>query len=137
MSKTAKTRLLKYGLSTLFCLVMAGVYLLQFDFDKLTQLELYKALCDAFTFPGALLILVGLLLAVSNEGALDGIGYVLSYAVKMLIPGKHGQSKRYYDYVEEKRSKRVKGYGFLFIVGGISMAVALVFLALFYSVYSG
>ena len=38
----------------------------------------------------------------------------------------------YLDYVEERREKRVKGYSFLFIIGGSLLAISLVFLVLFY-----
>lgn len=137
MSKATMTRFLKYGISVAVCALLGFWYLSQYDLETLNTLELYKAICDAFTIPGAVFLMSGLLMAVSNEGALDGVGYVMSFAVRMLIPGKHHENKRYSDYVESRREKRVKGYGFLFIVGGICMAVALVFLALFYSVYQG
>lgn len=137
MSKLAKTRLKKYGISIAICVLLGAWYLSQYELSSLTTVELYKALCDAFTIPGMMFVLSGMLVAVSNEGALDGVGYVLGYAVRMLIPGRHHEKRTYRDYVDAKREKRVKGYGFLFIVGGICMAISLVFLVLFYSVYQG
>ena len=134
MKKTAKARLIKYGISGGLCLLAAGLYLYQQDLGSLALKDVYRVTCDAFFLPGVLMVFSGLLVALSNEGALDGVGFVLSYAINSLIPGRHGKRKNYGDYVAEKKEKRVKGYGFLFVTGGVSLAVAIVFLMLYYKV---
>lgn len=132
--------LVKYGLSIAITLLMAYLYLVQrvdLSIPSTTaKLDLYKALCDAFTIPGFLFILMGALMSLSCQGALDGISFVMMYAFKMLIPGKGHERPRYWDFVEEKNAKRPKGFGFLYVVGGITVAISLVFYGLYYSVYS-
>ena len=94
--------------------------------------ERYKLLCDAFTIPGMLMILLGTLLWVSNEGAFYGVSYCLRIALFALIPGKRKDAyEKYGDYVERKQQKKVQGYSFLFWSGLVAMAIALVFFALY------
>ena len=68
--------------------------------------------------------------------ALDAIGYMISGVIRFLIPAGQLKHEKYADYVERRREKGpVKGFGFLFVTGSVFMAAALVFIALFYSVY--
>lgn len=135
MSERLKGNLLKYGISALVCGGLVWFYVAQRNFAAQELMEKYRILCDAFTVPGLLLLMFGLLLVISNEGAFDGIGYALSVAWKALIPGGRTKMEKYFDYVERRRSKKVKGIGFLFVVGGVCMAAALVFMVLFYQLY--
>ena len=137
MSSTLKTRLIKYGISFSVSFGMAWFYVSLRDFQFQPLMEKYRILCDAFTIPGMVFILLGLLMILSNQGALDGISYAAQYAARLLIPGaltKHKQ-ERYLDYVERKRANRAKGFGFLFVTGVVTMAIALVFMYLFYQLY--
>lgn len=131
---------IKYGISAALVLVLAYTFVAfrvesLSDLALLSSVELYRMLCDAFTIPGLLFLMAGLLMTVSNAGALDGVGYVVGNALKMLIPGKAAKMERYKEYLDRKRENRPKGYGFLYVVGGATMAVAMVFLLLFYQVY--
>ncbi len=139
MSEARRKTLRKYGIAALVAGLMAwavfairtdevGAFLAQ---DRLTQ---FRILCDAFTVPGMLLILSGLLVFVSNEGGLDGLSYLGHYMKNMFIPGKRSSTKKYYDYVEAKREKKKSGFGFLFVVGGVCLVIGFVFLGLFYAV---
>lgn len=132
-----KGRVIKYGLSILFCALLIWISVKSSNYASASLVERYKIWCDAFTIPGLLLILLGLLVWISNQGALDGLSYALQGMFRMFIPGAglRQNMETYYDYLKRKEKKRVKGYGFLFIVGGSSMAVALVFLNLFYRIY--
>ena len=135
MSKTWKTRLIKYGSCALFVGLMAYLYFSMWDFHTASLVDKYRMLCDAMTVPGVLLLMMGALVWLSNEGAFLGIGWALSWTVRSLIPGGRGlRDETYAEYVERKTANRVRGYGFLFISGGITMAAALVFLALYHSV---
>ncbi|MBQ3529188.1 MAG: DUF3899 domain-containing protein [Oscillospiraceae bacterium] len=135
MSKNVQTRLLKYGITGGICLCLAVFYCVARDFTQLTLVEKYRTLCDAFTIPGLLCLCVGVLIWASNDGFFYGLSYCLNVAWRALIPGARYKTERYYDYVTRKKEKRIPGYGFLFLVGGVCMAVAIVFLVLFYRIY--
>lgn len=135
MSKNVRIRLLKYGITGGICLLLALVYCAARDFFQLELAEKYRVLCDAFTIPGLLCLCVGALIWASNDGFFYGLSYCLNVAWRALIPGARYKTERYYDYVTRKKEKRIPGYGFLFLVGGVCMAVAIVFLVLFYRIY--
>lgn len=138
MSKRLKVNLAKYGFCALFVALLAWAYISLRDFAGAELVEQYRMLADAFTLPGILLIMFGAMAWVASEGALDGIAYCLRMAFFALIPGKRlERDEKYGDYVERKRANRTKGFGFLFIAGSVTMVVAIVFIALFYSVYQG
>ncbi len=131
MSKEQKFKLIKYGVCGGVCLVIAVAYLISRDFLSLPQLDRIRYLCDAFFLPGILCVFSGALIWLSNEGTLDGVGYVLSYAFHALLPGTWNKRESYKEYLERKGEKRVTGYGFLFVVGGVFLAISFVFLAMF------
>lgn len=136
MSKEQKTTLIKYLSASLVGIALAVFYISVRDITLEPLVEQYRILCDAFTIPGLVLIMLGFLVWISGTGTLDGLSYALQGLKRMLIPGAGlEKGERYGDYVERKRKKRISGYGFLFVVGGVFMAIALVFMALFYSIY--
>lgn len=135
MSKRVKLLLAKYGGSAAFVALMAWLYINLRDFDGAKLVDQYRMLSDAFTVPGILLLMFGCLIWISNLGALDGLAYAVSFAIRSLIPGARYKDEKYADYVERHREKRLKGYGFLFISGGVTMVVAIVFMILFYNLY--
>ena len=137
MSKRLKRNLLCYGITAAIGLGMAALVLATYDFGTLTtQVARYRLLADAFTIPGTVILCAGLLVWISNQEMFLGIGYAVRYAVHRLIPGMGAKQERYYDYVERKREKGpVTGYGFLLITGAAFLAVAAVFMVLFYQVY--
>lgn len=140
MRNQSKSKRIAYILSIAFVGILVGLYIGLRDFNGTSLMEKYRMLCDAFTIPGVLLILFGSLVWVSDLGGFYGIGYVLNYAKKSIshffVPGALGNSESYYDYIERKKSEgHLTGYGFLFVVGGITMLIALVFLFLFYQYY--
>lgn len=135
MSKL-KINLIKYGCCAAFVALLAIAYISLRDFAGAELMDKYLILCDAFTVPGMLLILFGGMMWASSQGALDGLTYVVRYALFSLIPGKRlERDEKYGDYLEHRMQNRVKGYGFLFISGLVTMAVALVFMAQFYYLY--
>lgn len=134
MSKKVKTALLKYTCCGAFVALSVALYLGLQDFENADAVNKYRLLCDAFSVPGVLLVMFGALVWASNEGALLGVSYVVRFAVFSLIPGKRLQrEEKYGEYVERKRDQKTTGYGFLFYSGLVSLAVAAVFLVLFYS----
>lgn len=137
MSSLWKTRLLKYGSCAAVVAVFVTAYVRAKADTALTQADWYLVLCDAFTVPGILLTMLGCLIWASSQGAMDGLAYCIRWAVFSLIPGKRlARDETYGDYVERKRENRTKGYGFLFYSGLLTIAVAIVFMVLFYQVYN-
>lgn len=130
-----KGKLLKHGITVAVCLALGAAYCLTRDFESLALVAKYRLLCDAFTIPGVLCLCIGALIWVSNDGFFYGLGYCLQIAWKALIPGGRRKTEKYYDYVARKKEKKITGYGFLFFWGGVCMAIAIVFMILFYGLY--
>ena len=137
-SSLSKT-LIKYGISMGISLILILVFVCSrvdvANPSATAAVDWYLILCDAFTIPGLLFLMLGCMMTLSSQGALDGVTYVLTNAVRMLIPGMGHKMERYYEYVEHKRANRAKGFGFLYVTGLICMAFSLIFMALFYSIY--
>jgi len=132
--KRWKALLLKYGITGVVGGLLAWLTLDLHGFSRtMPKLEQYRLLCDAFTIPGLILIMVGFLVMIANAGNFLGLGYAAKHAVKMLIPFGNKKDERYYDYYQRKQQQgKVTGYGFIFITGLVFMAVAMVFFVLFY-----
>jgi len=136
MKNTTKTALIKYGIAfaaggglCLFCLSNNGYY------TAATQADKYRCLCDAFTIPGTVLLMLGLLCIIAGAGALDGIAYAVRSLKRAFIPFAGVKHERYGDYVKERRSKPRLKTGFLLVTGGAFMAAAILFMVLFYQIY--
>ena len=139
MSERQKINLAKYGISSGFAALLIWIYCSSRNVFLQPALERWRILCDAFTIPGLTFIMIGFLMMIAGEGFFDMLGYACSKAVGMFLPGRgfSEDGEKYYDYVQRKRGKRPSGFGFLFVVGGILMAFALLFMFLFYRVYNG
>jgi len=133
MSESRRSLIMRYSVTTAIGLFLVFSYASSFDLAELTLVEKYHVLCDAFSLPGILLILLGLLIKMNNVGALDTMAFGLSYLVHMFIPGGIDRMDSYLDFVEARREKRVKGYGFLFVVGFVLFGIAVIFLLLYFS----
>ena len=115
-------------------LIAVGIYVSRGLSAESTAEEQYRALCDAFTVPGVIMLAFGVLLWVSGEGALTGVTWLLHNAIYMLIPGKGLQVVSYRDYLEERRTREKKTHPCFFAVGGFFLVVALVFLIIYSNV---
>lgn len=125
------TILLKYGIGILFGAGIVVLYLWLRDFTLPDDPQAkYKMLSDAFTIPGVLYLMVGLLIFLTNKGSLDALGYMAKRAVRMLIPFSKKPNESYSEYVEKKR--KLSGYSFIIFIGLLFMAIAIVFIILFY-----
>lgn len=103
--------------------------------EDMSQLQQYRVLCDAFTIPGAMMVLFAMLFSLNYLGALDTLAYLLSYLPRVLAPGAFGEPEKLLDFVENRRERRKKGYGFLYIVGFIYLGIAIYYLVRFYSIF--
>ena len=130
----SKANLIKSGIFSAVGILVVILFVCSSDFGAQTTVDKYKILCDAFTIPGLLMLMFAAMLSISNEGGLDGVSYLVKQGFRMLTFRGISQEK-YLDYVQHRRENRLTGYGFLYIVGAVFMAVALIFLALFYSIY--
>ena len=130
----SKANLIKSGIVSAVGILVVILFVSSSDFGAQTTVDKYKILCDALTIPGLLMLMFAAMLSISNEGGLDGVSYLVKQGFRMLTFRGISQEK-YLDYVQHRRENRLTGYGFLYIVGAVFMAVALIFLALFYSIY--
>ena len=130
----SKANLIKSGIVSAVGILVVILFVSSSDFGAQTTVDKYKLLCHAFTIPGLLMLMFAAMLSISNEGGLDGVSYLVKQGFRMLTFRGISQEK-YLDYVQHRRENRLTGYGFLYIVGSVFMAVALIFLALFYSIY--
>ena len=130
----SKANLIKSGIVSAVGILVVILFVSSSDFGAQATMDKYKILCDAFTIPGLLMLMFAAMLSISNEGGLDGVSYLVKQGFRMLTFRGISQEK-YLDYVQHRRENRLTGYGFLYIVGAVFMAVALIFLALFYSIY--
>jgi len=103
--------------------------------EEMTLVLQYRVLCDAFSIPGIMMVMIALLLTLNNLGALDTIAYLMSFLPRMIAPAAFGEPQMFIDYVEQRREKRNKGFGFLYIVGFLFLGVAIYYLVKFYSVF--
>lgn len=138
MNKKAD-HLVDYGVTALVAAVFVWLALWLREYNGAEALvERYRIFCDAFTIPGILLTMTYLLIVLSKHGALDGVGYGLRRLLNMLIPVVNAKFESYADYIESKAEKRAKPAPRAMLhVGLACMAIALIFLALFYHVYEG
>ncbi|KSV58895.1 DUF3899 domain-containing protein [Acetivibrio ethanolgignens] len=96
--------------------------------------EIYKILCDAFTVPGLLFLMLGFLLILSRQGIFHGVSYLMGGAVSQLLPFLGKPRESYGAYLERKRKKKEEPmweYQVLFVTGGIFFAGALLLLYLY------
>lgn len=134
MSEGKKSRFTKYAACAGVCLLFAALYVGNADILNLESEDQLRILSDAFTLPGLLCIFSGLMIWMGNEGAFDGITYVLSYAFHALLPGTLNKRESYKDYRERKRGKKPAGFAFLLITGVGFTLVGILFLAMFHMV---
>ena len=135
MSKKLKAGLIKYLVTTLIGLGLTAWYVIPRHIGELTEVEQYRVLCDGFFLPGIFMIFVGLMFVMNNAGALDTISYAFHYLAHTFLPVAFGEGMSYLDYVQSRREKRMSGFGCIFVVGVGFLAIASIFLTLFYTVY--
>ena len=132
MIKFLKSILVRYLITVAVGLSFVYSYIAPRDLANQTLIEQYHILCDAFTLPGLFMMLIGLMLLMGNLGALDAISFAFHYLFHTFLP-LTGESMTYLEFVEDRREHRIHGYGFLFIVGAVFTAIAVVFLLLYMS----
>ena len=135
MKKLTKSQWIKYGVTIGLGLAYA-IYLVIYKNAFAQPVgTMIRVLSDAFFLPGILMILSGLLMIVSNEGAFDALAYTGRSLRHLFIPERPGEKRvNYREYVEQRREKKVTGFSFLFVVGGVFTALGLILMLVFYFV---
>ena len=137
MSERLRNNLIKYGITGAVCLIYAAVHCFSRDVETMVPVDLYRTVSDSFMVPGMVCVFSGLVTWLSNEGAFNGIGYVMKRVYEsIMFFGRRGPVETYGDYVEKRQKKQTKGFAFLFVVGAVCLAVSSIFVALYYQVYS-
>ena len=93
--------------------------------------ETMKDLCDAFSIPGFLMMGLGILIFISNDGGFS----MLSYGVKRIFAvfKKDPRMETFYEY-KKKRLEKPAPYKHLLIAGGMFFLIGMLFLIIFYVV---
>ena len=91
-----------------------------------------QILSDACFVPGVLLAGIGLIIFASNGGAFDMLGYAVIKIVDLFR--KDCRNKKYKDFYEYRQSKKGKKRSmvFMLIVGLAFIALAVIFLIVYY-----
>ena len=132
MSNRAKTLLIKYGGCFLFVGLFTALYVRSHFTAEATVVDWCQWICDGMTLPSIVLLSMGLLIWIGNNGAFDLLGYTFKSFINLFQSSEKKSFGTYADYVVEKREKRVKGYGFLLVSGLISMGLTLLMLVLYF-----
>lgn len=135
MSSKLKTSLIKYGITAGIGLALTAWYVIPRVIFQLDAEQMYRVLCDGFFLPGIFMIFIGLMFVMNNLGALDTISFAFHYLAHTFLPVAFGEGQSYLEYVEARREKRISGFGCIFVVGIIFVAISAIFLMLFYTVY--
>ena len=128
-----QSTLIGYIITNVICILCVALKIFGDDlFHQTETLKIYHILCDAFVVPGTLCLLIAALVALSNEGSLDAISYMLRRLGQTLIPFIKKNDERYADYVAKK--KRISGYSFITWTGLAYFVVGMIFLVLYFTV---
>ena len=130
-----KSKLFKYLTSFLVGGGLFCLYLFTRKFPAQEATENYLLLADAATIPGLLFTMFGAFIWAASLGATDGFSYLIARVAGSLFPGGRGQKDvTYAEHVEKRKKKyaKSKGRGVLLVTGLAYLAIAFVFIALFY-----
>lgn len=129
MKRKRNTR--RFGVTMLIGAVIgAGVFAARGGFDMTQWPEIAAALCDACFVPAALLISMGLLLFVSNDGLFNMISYGVQRAARLVLSAKKQAEfpRTYYEYWEIKQAVGKASFGYIIVAGLVYLALAALFL---------
>ena len=127
MSKRARS----YLITSLVGLAIAvGVYAARGGFQLLEKELILTAFCDACFVLGVLLLGFGALVFCANDGLFDMINFGVLKVIKLVQSEKRRSQvpKTFFEYRKMKSETREGGFGYLFVVGGVFMALAVIFL---------
>ena len=95
-----------------------------------------QILSDAFFVSGILMTFFALMMYISSEGALIGIGFVLRNVVLAFIPMGRARHDLYADYRARKLSEAKKrSNSYVLVTGLIFLFIGIVFTVIWYTVF--
>lgn len=117
--------------SIIACILVLVVLGITGGFHYESTQETIKDLCDAFSIPGFLLLGLGVLVFISNDGGFS----MLSYGVKRIFSvfKKDPRMENFYEY-KKKRLEKPTPYKHLLIVGGVLFLIGMIFLIIFLAI---
>ncbi len=100
--------------------------------NEQTTKAVMQVLSDACFVPGVLLAGVGLIIFASNGGAFDMLAYAAIKFIDLFRKDcKNPKYKDFYEYREAKKGRK-RGMAFMLIVGAVFIALAVIFLIVYY-----
>ena len=132
----------KYMVTASIGLVIAVIALLvRKVFSAGSARELFRILADSFTLPGGLLLAVGLGIWLLNQGGFDGLIYMTRVLFRSKTQSKEGSISEneegrvepYSEFIIKRHNEQqVTGYSFIIISAVAFLALAGVFIILYY-----
>ena len=133
---TRKEKAIEYAVVGGIGLVMAVIVaLVRQLFWQIELIDIMRAMCDSFSVPGLILILVGAVIVCSNGGAFYAFGFAGRKFISLFQSDEKRKETResYYDYRKRKQEKQRSFWSF-FIVGGVFLLIGIAFLIAYYNV---
>lgn len=133
----------KYLITVVIGLIMAVIALLiKRVFSADSAKAVFRILADSFTIPGGFLLATGLGIWILNQGGFDGLIYMTRVLFRTKSQGKEGsisanedgRVEPYSEFIIKRHNeKQVTGYSFVIVCAVAFLALAGVFIILFYS----
>ncbi|MBR0206712.1 MAG: DUF3899 domain-containing protein [Clostridia bacterium] len=131
-----KAKLVSYGVTLAVGLgLMLAVLSLGGYWRAETPMDRARILCDGFSVPGALLMLIAGVLFASGQGAFNGVLFGLKRTKEILLPFLPSEYVPYREFIKRRAEKKKSGYGCLFFVGLGFFTVGIVLLIRFDLLY--
>ena len=129
----SKSKLRKYLIASAIGLAIGiAVFAAKGGFDAVERIQSLYALCDACFVPGVLLMGFGALLFCADDGLFDMMNYGVMLCVNLVRKEEKRRAfpKTFHDYRQMKQEGRNGGFGYLLIIGGVFIALAILFLVI-------
>ena len=135
-SLSSKQRKLIYtGVAFLAACLISVLFFWGYDLFRQTEEKpTYLILSNGFFYSGVLVFGIGVLVFVSNEGAFNFLSYAAQKLLSRFVHTMKAATMSYTDFVVFRNQREKAPFGFLLLVGLFFIALAGVFVLLYYSV---
>ncbi len=134
----------KYMITAAIGIVLAVIALLvKRVFAASSARDVFRILADAFTIPGGLLLTTGLGIWILNQGGFDGLIYMTRVLFRTKTQSKEGSISEneegrvepYSEFIIKRHNaQQATGYSFIIVTAVVFLALAGVFIILYFSV---
>ena len=126
---------IEYALTFAVCAVIAvAVVFLRGVLDADNAREIMRCLSDGFFVAGVISLACGGFAFAGNKGILDAFAYTIRKIWVSLHRKEYRDShKMTYEEYKDKKAKKSKPIAYFFVVGGVFVAIGVVFTILFYA----